>query len=114
MYDYEERINYDYEPGGKHYNKKKAIKKRIKVINPDTYVFTFGKYKGETFEHVAYINPRYVRWCIQNVEWFKVDKETEADILEEASREDCNYGGTGEGGELWGLFPIGIDDFMGW
>lgn len=43
-----------------------------KLINLETYVFTFGKYIGEHILDVIDENPNYVLWCHNNVDWFKL------------------------------------------
>jgi broad specificity phosphatase PhoE len=41
-------------------------------IDPETYIFTFGKYKGETYRDIREIDPRYILWADENVKWFCV------------------------------------------
>ena len=48
-------------------------------------VFTFGKYKGKAISEVIEINPRYVKWAIENVEKFTVDYSVEALLSEKVS-----------------------------
>lgn len=40
----------------------------------------FGKYKGQMLSNVMRIDPGYIIWAVDNIEWFKVDD----DIYEEA------------------------------
>jgi hypothetical protein len=42
---------------------------------------TFGKCKGATLEVVMKEDCRYVRWCLDNIPWFKLDKEAEIMLL---------------------------------
>ena len=61
-----------------------------------TYTYTllsimkFGKYKGNTLQDVIDDDPRYVQWCINELEWFKVDQEAKM-YLQEALSEYGNY-----------------------
>lgn len=34
-------------------------------------ILTFGKYKGRSVKEVAEINPRYLKWAVDNIEGFK-------------------------------------------
>ena len=40
---------------------------------------TFGKYKGKTVEEVMTLDPGYLLWAYNNIEWFTIDKETYLD-----------------------------------
>ncbi len=40
-------------------------------INPETYIFTFGKYEGT---HIKDVPESYVYWCIENIEWFEIEE----------------------------------------
>lgn len=39
---------------------------------------TFGQYKGKCIGEIIMLSPRYIRWCIKNVPFFKMNKEEEA------------------------------------
>jgi hypothetical protein len=38
--------------------------------------FSFGKHRTHTIEDVITEDPRYVEWCRENIDWFKLDKES--------------------------------------
>ena len=42
----------------------------------------FGKYKGEYVQDVIEKDPDYLLWCLDNIDWFKLTKETEAQLDE--------------------------------
>lgn len=46
----------------------------IKKVYGVQDVFTFGKYKGNTVEDVIHDDYGYIVWCLDNLEWFKVDE----------------------------------------
>lgn len=37
--------------------------------------FTFGKWKGNYIGEIMMIFPQYIKWCIENVPFFKMNKE---------------------------------------
>jgi hypothetical protein len=37
--------------------------------------FNFGQYESKTLEDVLQLNPSYVDWCLQNVDFFCLDNE---------------------------------------
>ena len=37
--------------------------------------FTFGKYKGKNIMDIIKNDPKYVHWCVRNVEWFELTVE---------------------------------------
>lgn len=47
--------------------------KRLKVNREDK--ITFGKYKGKTFNEIAYIDPDYISWIDENVKTIEIDKD---------------------------------------
>lgn len=44
----------------------------------------FGKHKGSTVSDVLAKDPEYLNWCLDNVDYFKVDNDIYLDIREEA------------------------------
>lgn len=40
--------------------------------------FTFGKWKGKCVGEIMVIFPEYIKWCVENVSFFKMNKEEEA------------------------------------
>ncbi len=50
------------------------------VIRDRDYILPFGKYKGTSVGDVLELNPGYLLWAVENIEWF----DLHADILEEA------------------------------
>lgn len=67
-----------------------------KKIDPETYIFTFGKHEGESFLDVLTIDANYLVWCIENVRFFMVDRHTEDTIYDEAYEQDTNDEGFSE------------------
>jgi len=49
--------------------------KKYKTLNPDKWVFTFGKHKGKVLRDVLNEEPSYVWWCIRKFEWFVVSDQ---------------------------------------
>lgn len=52
------------------------MSKSAKMFFFEETVLRFGKYKGKTLEQVWQMNPGYIDWCISNVDWFFMEKET--------------------------------------
>lgn len=52
----------------------------MKVFNWDSK-FDFGKFKGETLKSVDQQSHSYIFWCIQNIDWFCVEKEIFDDLF---------------------------------
>lgn len=48
--------------------------------NIETWVFTFGKYKGEKLIDVLDTDARYVKWCLDNIPWLDADGDADAFI----------------------------------
>ena len=49
---------------------------RIKLNHPTKKMtFHFGKYRGRDIEEIRFRDPRYVIWCIENVEGFQLTAE---------------------------------------
>lgn len=47
------------------------------MINYGLYdTLDFGKYAGTPINELATINAMYIEWCVLNVEYFVIDKET--------------------------------------
>jgi len=40
------------------------------------WIFTFGKYKGETIDKISDIDPEYLGYCLDTVSWFGMQDET--------------------------------------
>lgn len=55
-------------------------------ISIDSYIFTFGKYKGLYLSDIVEDNPEYVLWCLENIEWFKLSPSDEDKVYSEAIR----------------------------
>lgn len=49
---------------------------------------TFGKHKGVILKTVIDRNPSYIVWCVNNIEWFKLNQEAK-DYFKERLR--TNY-----------------------
>lgn len=41
--------------------------------------FSFGQYRGRDIEEIRFRDPRYVRWCVENVEGFRLTAEKSAE-----------------------------------
>ena len=54
----------------------------VSRINPHSYKFTFGKYKGKTYDYVVEHEPTYILWAHRNVEWFRLDMVDYMDLIE--------------------------------
>jgi hypothetical protein len=52
-------------------------------VDPETYIFNFGKHKGESFLDVLTEDANYLVWCLDELDWFTVDRSTEDAIYEE-------------------------------
>ncbi len=64
------------------YSRQKPI-----LIDPETYVFTFGTWKDHTYQEVTKQEPSYIVWCAENIDWFDVPAD-ELDKLYELDAED--------------------------
>lgn len=49
-------------------------------------MITFGKYKGKAVDQVIHINPRYVQWAEENVEFFSLSPAQKRNLEEELER----------------------------
>jgi hypothetical protein len=47
--------------------------------------FDFGQYNGETVEEILELDPQYVLWCINNVEYFNPTKSVKEEAVAEGS-----------------------------
>lgn len=72
----------------------------------ESYRFTFGKYKGLTWEYVASNHPNYVHWCVKNIPWFKIPEgcvmprvQRRVIFIEDDDYWDDPYDSDGWGGE---------------
>jgi len=45
----------------------------LKYREGQDYVFNFGKYKGFGYKAVKKVNPQYIEFCAENMQWFKND-----------------------------------------
>lgn len=54
--------------------------KQIETISDLNWVFTFGKYRGNSLEFVLELDCQYILYCQKNIDWFDVSY----DILEQA------------------------------
>ena len=51
----------------------------------------FGMHKGKTINQILEEDPTYIRWCIENISWFKLSKKDEEMVYvlaEEADKYD--------------------------
>lgn len=56
-----------------------------------TSVLNFGKYKGHVLSEVVDNDPLYVKWCMDEIDWFNLDYEARA-YLNEALSEYSTFG----------------------
>jgi len=47
------------------------------------HTLTFGKYKGAGIEETIINDPSYMKWVLDNVEWFALDSKAEAFLNEQ-------------------------------
>ena len=40
----------------------------------------FGKHKGKTIDEILHEDPTYIRWCLENIDWFKLSEEDEKTV----------------------------------
>jgi len=90
------------------------MKKGKDVVDINTYVFEFGKYKGKSYRKVSDINPGYLIWCHNNVDSFTLDKIEFNHLRERCSRylriyrpDDSEYD-DGDG-EYFDINPYNLD-----
>lgn len=52
-------------------------------IDTKNYTFRFGKYKDELYEDVLALDPFYIQWCAESIEWFTLspDDQEIVDLL---------------------------------
>jgi hypothetical protein len=62
------------------------------MINIREEEIKFGKYKGETWEHVINEDPSYVAWCIDNV--YLLSDEEKEELTEILNEEGYNWNRT--------------------
>ena len=55
-------------------------------LNSLNSVFDFGKNEGKKVKDVLKEDPMYIAWCLQNIDWFKIDTDATT-IYENAIRE---------------------------
>ena len=58
-----------------------------KLVDPKTFEFHFGKWKGLSYDEVKREDPGYLMWCHDNIEWFELTCE-EVDDLEDLLQGD--------------------------
>lgn len=51
------------------------------LIDANEYIFRFGKYKDEFYGDVRDVDPWYIKWCNESIDWFELDDD-EADYIE--------------------------------
>jgi hypothetical protein len=54
-------------------------------------VLGFGKYKGQTIKDVIRVDPDYILWCVDNIEWFELDEESEKELEWAYADDDEDY-----------------------
>ena len=71
--------------------KKFAVKREPKEFTLlDT--LNFGKCKGAVLQWVIEDDPTYIRWCLNNINWFRIDKEAEIKLMMEEDHAPSGYG----------------------
>ena len=64
----------------------------------------FGKHKGKTIDEILHEDPTYIRWCLENIDWFKLSKKDEKTVYilsEYCDREMEDYDDWGAWGDLF-------------
>ena len=87
-----------------------------KNTTEDLRILRFGKYKGQTILGVIQDDPRYIKWCLDNIETFKLnDQETELflisyndidDSIEHYDERDYPYTYQGEVPGFFGFYDF--------
>jgi hypothetical protein len=54
-------------------------------------ILSFGKYEGQTIKDVIRVDPDYILWCIDNIEWFELDEEAEEELEWAYADDDEDY-----------------------
>jgi hypothetical protein len=70
-----------------------------RFIDPDTYVFSFGKYRDSSYEEIFKDDPQYILWCheeidsftLTNLELDRVMEKIDYDGLEGYYKNDPDY-----------------------
>lgn len=65
------------------------------LIDPEEYVFTFGKYKGDFYGDVREKDCTYIQWCDDNLHWFNLPDDEREYIDELVADEYDEYIGYG-------------------
>ena len=45
-----------------------------------SFKLNFGKHKGKTIDEILHEEPTYIRWCLENIYWFKLSEEDEKTV----------------------------------
>jgi hypothetical protein len=61
-------------------------------IDPDEYVFTFGKYKGKFYGDIREQWPQYIQWCDDALDWFNLPDDEREYIDELVAEEQEHWG----------------------
>jgi len=61
------------------------MKRKPYVVDPDTYIFTFGKWKGEKYHSVP---ESYIHWCVENIKEFVLSFNEKERILNIALKQE--------------------------
>ena len=68
-------------------NWKSLMKNQNKTINLKDKL-NFGKHEGRFIEEILEEEPTYIRWCIENIYWFKLSETDEQKVYELAEQAD--------------------------
>lgn len=58
--------------------------RRAEKLTKDS-VLKFGKYRGEKLGEVMDTDPKYLEWCLENVDWFAEAADEIADEIRDAA-----------------------------
>jgi hypothetical protein len=53
----------------------------IKIKIGHDYVFTFGKYKGQSISQVLKKECAYIIWCSKKFDWFELERDVKIDVI---------------------------------
>lgn len=61
---------------------KEEIENILEIIDSESYVFSFGKFRNFSYAYVLKTDPFYIQWCTQTMPGFYLN-DTDNDILNE-------------------------------
>jgi len=65
----------------------KLIRKSNEHVFSD--VISFGQYKEATIEQIYHEDSQYLKWCMENISWFKIKEPFKQMVLDKAKKEEA-------------------------